>query len=67
MQSGSTVYIYSEGGIRSFLSTDRQSLHGLHTVNVKRVFIVEFKVLYTTQEWRDIHSSSYYFRFNANR
>lgn len=50
MQSGSTVYIYSEGGIRSFLSTDRhliqycfsiggeKTLHGLHTVNVKRAF-----------------------------
>lgn len=50
MQSGSTVYIYSEGGIRSFLSTDRhliqycfsiggeKTLHGLHTVNFKRAF-----------------------------
>lgn len=50
MQSGSTVYIYSEGGIRSFLSTDRhliqycfsiggeKTLHGMHTVNVKRAF-----------------------------
>lgn len=48
MQSGSTVYIYSEGGIRSFLSTDRhqycfsiggeKTSHGLHAVNVKRAF-----------------------------